>query len=73
MADLEPAAGGTALYRFLQPDGTELEQRQFPGDGGDEGAEDYARELSKAKQAPVTVQRRDDVDWEYVTEADERS
>ena len=69
MTGPDPYQGGTALYRFLQPDGTETEQRQLPGD---EAAEDCARELSKEHQAPITVQRRDDVDWEYVTEADER-
>lgn len=70
MTGVGPLGAGTALYRFLQPDGTETDQQQFPGD---EAAEDYARQLSKAKQAPITVERRDDVDWEYLTEADERS
>jgi len=28
--------------------------------------------LSKARQIPVIIERRDHVDWEYVTEADER-
>jgi hypothetical protein len=70
MTGPDPSEGATALYRFLQPGGTEAEQRRLPGD---EAAEDCARELSKQNQTPITVQRRDDVDWEYVTEADERS
>ena len=69
MTGSDPSQGGTALYRFLQPGGIETEQKRLPGD---EAAEDCARELSKEHQAPITVQRRDDVDWEYVTEADER-
>lgn len=70
MADPGSSSGHTPLYRFLQPDGTEVEQRELPDD---DAADDYAVELSKARQTPITVQRRDYVDWEYVTEADERS
>ena len=32
----------------------------------------YARELSKSQVVPVIIERHDHVDWEYVTEADER-
>lgn len=70
MADMQPRTGRTTLYRFTQHGNAEAEQRQFPDD---DAAEDYARQLSKSHQVPVTIERRDDVDWEYVTEADERS
>lgn len=70
MAATGPSPGRTSLYRFIEPDETEVEQLQF---ADDDAAEDHARELSKARQTPITIQRRDDVDWEYVTEADERS
>ena len=39
---------------------------------GDDAAETHARELSKARESPVVIERHDHVDWEYVTEADER-
>jgi hypothetical protein len=70
MAGIQPPSGGSPLYRFLQPDETEVEQRQLLDD---DAAEEHARDLSKARQTPITIERRDDVDWEYVTEADERS
>ena len=70
MADLQSPAAGTSLYRFLQPEGTEVEQQQFTDD---DAAEEHASDLSKARQTPITVERHDHVDWEYVTEADERS
>jgi hypothetical protein len=70
MADVRSPTGGSSLYRFVQPDGAEIEQGPFPDD---EAAEVHARELSKARQTPITIERRDHVDWEYVTEADERS
>ncbi len=70
MAGIQPSSDGSSLYRFLQPDETEVEQRQLLDD---DAAEDYARGLSKARQTPITIERRDHVDWEYVTEADERS
>jgi hypothetical protein len=69
MTDFRPSSPKGSLYRFLQ-DGAEVEERELPGD---DAAEDHARELSKAKQVPITIERHDHVDWEYVTEADERS
>ncbi len=69
MTDFRRSAGQPSLYRFVQA-GTAVEQREFPGD---DQAEEHARGLSKARQAPITIERHDHVDWEYVTEADERS
>ncbi|MGH9106166.1 MAG: hypothetical protein ACRDZX_10080 [Acidimicrobiales bacterium] len=66
MSDTTPPKG---LYRFSQPGEVEIETCQLDGD---EAAEDHARELSKARQCPVVIERRDHVDWEYLTEADER-
>ncbi|HYA44752.1 MAG TPA: hypothetical protein VED59_04035 [Acidimicrobiales bacterium] len=68
MTNSRPSSAQGSLYRFLQ-EGTEVEEREFLGD---DAAEEHARELSKAKQVPITIERRDHVDWEYVTEADER-
>jgi hypothetical protein len=69
MTDTGQSSAKTWLYRFLGPDGAEIEARDLDGDGT---AESYARELSKARQIPVTVQRHDHVNWEYLSEADER-
>ncbi|HTV11860.1 MAG TPA: hypothetical protein VME20_08345 [Acidimicrobiales bacterium] len=65
-----PPAGSTPLYRFSEPGGAEIETREL---ADDDAAEERARELSKDREAPVVIERRDLVDWEYVTEADERS
>ncbi len=64
-----PSGGNTWLYRFSQPGGIEIETRQLDGD---ETAEEIARELSKSQEVPVVIERHNHVDWEYVTEADER-
>lgn len=69
MTDTGPSSARTWLYRFVRPGNIELETRQM---SGDEAARTYARELSKAQDSPVTVERHDRVDWEYVTEVDER-
>jgi hypothetical protein len=69
MADTPAAAGRTWRYRFLLPDGTEIETGER---GSDDAAVAHARELSSAKLTAVTVERHDMVDWEYVTEVDER-
>jgi len=70
MDQTEPSLGKTSLYRFVRPDGTEIEQL---GLADDDAAEGHARALSKTQQIPVTIERHDHVDWEYVTEADERT
>jgi hypothetical protein len=69
VTDTEPSSGRTWLYRFSQPGGVEMETCEL---SGDDAAETHARELSKARESPVVIERHDHVDWEYVTEADER-
>jgi len=69
MTQSGPPSDRASLYRFTRPDGTEVEEREL---ADDDAAEDYARQLSKAQQIPVTIERHNHVDWEYVTEADER-
>lgn len=69
MADTAPSTGKTWRYRFARPDGTEIETGDLGSDGA---AETHARELSTAGGTPVVVERHDMVDWEYVTEVDER-
>jgi hypothetical protein len=59
----------TWLYRFSRPGGIEIETRAL---SSDDKAEEIARELSRAQETPVVIERHDHVDWEYVTEADER-
>jgi hypothetical protein len=68
MSDLGPQAK-PARYRFSRPDQTEIEIRELDND---EVAEMIARELSRAQEVPVVIERYGHVDWEYVTEADER-
>ena len=70
MTDARPSSGQTWRYQFSQPGGIEIEVREF---SDDETAETHARELSKSKQVPVIVHRlHGEVDWRYLTEADER-
>ncbi len=69
MTHTDPPSGRTRLYRFSRPGGIEIETREL---NGDDAAEIYARELSKSQVVPVIIERHDHVDWEYVTEADER-
>lgn len=69
MTDTDPSHSKTWRYRFTRPGGEEIETGEH---GGDEPAEARAREISKAQESPVVVERHDMVDWEYVTEVDER-
>jgi len=69
MTEARPSPGRTWLYRFSRPGGIEIETREL---SGDEAAETAARQLSKAQEVPVIIARHDHVDWEYVTEVDER-
>ncbi len=64
-----PNDATTSLYRFSRPGGVEIETRRL---SDDEAAEAVARELSRAQEVPVVIERFGHVDWEYVTEADER-
>ena len=57
------------MYRFSRPGDVEIETRDLTGAAA---AETYARELSNAQQTPVIIKRHDYVDWEDVTEVDER-
>jgi hypothetical protein len=69
MTDTGPSTGNTSLYRFAEPGGAEIETRAFDSD---DAAESYARELPKARETPIVIERHNHVDWEYVTEVDER-
>jgi len=71
MTDAEPPSGPLWTYRFSQPDGTEIETREFSGDAT---AESWGRELSESNNAAVVIRRHSrHVDaWEYVDEVDER-
>jgi hypothetical protein len=69
MTDTGSSSGRTWRYRLSLPDGVEIEVREF---NSNDAAEEYARELSKARQAPITIQYHDAVDWVYVTEVDQR-
>ncbi|HEX3539880.1 MAG TPA: hypothetical protein VHT75_05490 [Acidimicrobiales bacterium] len=67
----DASSGRTWHYRFSQPDGTNIETHEF---SGDDRAEAHARELSTSLGVPVKVFRlHGTVDWEYLTEADERT
>jgi len=70
MTDPHSTPPKTWRYRFARPGGEEIETGDHVSD---EAAEARARQLSKAQQVPVVVERRGMVDWEYVTEEDERS
>jgi len=64
-----PSSAKTSRYRFSQPGDIEIEITEFTDD---DAAEMYAREISTSRQIPVIIERYGHVDWEYVTEADER-
>jgi hypothetical protein len=69
MTDTAPPSGKTWLYRFSRPGDAEIETREL---NGDDAAEAYARGLPVAQETPIVIQRHDHVDWEYVTEIDDR-
>jgi hypothetical protein len=69
MTNAGSSSGRTWRYRFSLPDGEEIDILELDSN---ESAEDHAREVSKARQAPVVVQYHDLVDWVYVTEVDQR-
>ncbi|MHB1444336.1 MAG: DUF2188 domain-containing protein [Acidimicrobiales bacterium] len=71
MTDFGPGGAGPWSYRFSQPGGNEIETGSF---SSDDEAESHARDLSKSGKVPVIVHRlHGDVDWRYLTEADERA
>lgn len=69
MTDHGPSSSGAERYRFTRPGGIEIETSELDGDNA---AEAHARDLSKGRDTPVIVERRDHVDWEYLTEVDAR-
>jgi hypothetical protein len=69
MTDAAPSFDRNWQYRFSRPDGVEIETREF---NGDDPAEAFGRELSKAQEVPVVIERQGRADWEYLTEVDER-
>jgi hypothetical protein len=69
MTDTGASSGRTWRFRFSLHGEEEIEVRELDSN---EAAEDYARELSKARQEPITIQYHDLVDWVYVTEVDQR-
>jgi hypothetical protein len=71
MPESGPSIDKDWRYRFSRPGNVEIEIQEF---AGDEAAEAHARELSKSLDTAVIVHRlHGHVDWEYLTEADERS
>lgn len=60
-----PSFGRQWLYRFLLPDGTEVEARELDGN---DTAQMYAREeLCKAQRKAITIERRSYAgSWEFV-------
>jgi hypothetical protein len=69
MTDNGQPSGKSWHYRFSRPGDVEIETGDF---GGDDAAESRARELSTTLVVPVVVERHGVVDWQYVTEVDER-
>lgn len=69
MTESGPLPDSAALYRFSRPGGIEVETK---GMESDEAAEIHARDLSTEKASPIVIERRNHVDWEYITEVDER-
>lgn len=70
MTDSAAAPGHGYSYRFSRPGGDELETHAF---ASDDDADLHARRLSRAENTPVLIHRlHGNVDWEYVTEADDR-
>ena len=70
MSDPGASAEHVWKYRFLRPGGDEIETQEYKDD---ETAEGRARDISKAEEIPVIIHRlHGHVDWQYVTEVDER-
>jgi hypothetical protein len=69
MTNTDPSSGRTWRFRFSLPGGEEIEIREL---NSNNAAEEYARGISKVRQAVVTIKYHDLVDWVYVTEVDQR-
>ncbi|MCU1494827.1 MAG: hypothetical protein JWO62_2591 [Acidimicrobiaceae bacterium] len=69
MTDTRPSSDKTWLYRFSRPGGVEIGTHEL---NSDDAAALYARQLPQAGETPIVIERHDLVDWEYVTEIDER-
>jgi hypothetical protein len=70
MSDTTPNSDRTWKYRFARPGDVEIEVAEFDGDLS---AEAHARQFSESLQTPVIIHRLlGHVDWEYLTEVDER-
>ena|SRR5215469_13085376 len=70
VTDDGPSSGRQWEYRFSRPlHDEEIEVRDFDSD---DAAEAYARELSTSQEIPIVIERHGFVEWEYVTEVDER-
>lgn len=69
MTNSSQSSRRTWQYRFSRPGNVEIDTIELDSD---DAAETHARELSKTSQIPVIIERHDLVDWEYVTEVDER-
>jgi hypothetical protein len=76
MSATGPSTGHSSVYRFFVPgeadSGTDVKEIERLELDGDDAAEEHARSLPQAKEFPVVVERQGHVDWEYVTEVDER-
>ena len=70
MTDARDTPARTWQYRFSDTDGNEFETGAFTDD---DAALARAEDLSRTRNIPVVIHRlRGHVDWQYVTEADER-
>jgi hypothetical protein len=70
MTDSDSPLARSYRYRFSRPSGEEIETCEL---ANDEAADSHARTLSRSASVPVVIHRLlGHVDWEYVTEADDR-
>jgi hypothetical protein len=70
MAEHGTNAARNRSYRFTEPGEVEIDVAEF---ADDEAAEAYGRALSESREVPVVIHKLiGAVDWEYVTEVDER-
>lgn len=72
MSEMRPSSGPKSTYRFFLPGGADIQEIERIELDSDDAAEEHARSLPQAKESPVVIERQGHVDWEYVTEIDER-